>query len=48
MSKGHQDFVTVVSDIVFDRFHIMKGVNEELNKIRRECGGMSTKIGLRL
>ena len=94
MSKGHQDFVTVVSDIdrgelidvidshlqeeiietimrqpievrknvkevsvdmwggfpkviqevfpnaqiVFDRFQVMKGVNKELNKIRRECG----------
>jgi len=24
--------------IVFDRFHVMKGVNEELNKIRRESG----------
>ncbi len=24
--------------IVFDRFHVMKPVNEELNKIRRQAG----------
>jgi len=26
------------AQIVFDRFQVMKGVNKELNKIRRECG----------
>jgi len=26
------------AQIIFDRFHVMKGVNEELNKIRGECG----------
>ena len=26
--------------IVIDRFHVMKGVNEELNKIRKQAGVM--------
>jgi transposase len=30
--------------IVYDRFHVMKILNEELNKIRKECGSKLKKL----